>query len=55
VPLATYVEGENRYRMVQKADPLRFKAINEAAQVQVDQRYHLYAELSKALKPAAES
>ena len=55
VPLMAYVEGENRYRMVQKADPARFKAIIETAQAQVDQRYHLYAELSKALKPAAES
>jgi len=52
VPLADYVMGENRYRMVEKADPVRFKAIIEAAQVQVDQRYHLYAELSKALAPS---
>jgi hypothetical protein len=49
----TYVEGENRYRIVQKADPVRFKAIVESAQAQVNQRYHLYAELSRALTPAA--
>jgi pyruvate-ferredoxin/flavodoxin oxidoreductase len=55
LPLARYVEGENRFRQVQKADPVRFQAIMDAAQAHVDRRYHLYAELSKALVPTVKS
>jgi pyruvate-ferredoxin/flavodoxin oxidoreductase len=53
IPLAAYVEGENRYRQVKAADPERFARIMEAQQRWVSERYHLYAEMAKAMAPAA--
>ncbi|HET9596282.1 MAG TPA: pyruvate:ferredoxin (flavodoxin) oxidoreductase [Anaeromyxobacteraceae bacterium] len=53
VSLAAYVEGENRYRQVKAADPERFARIMEAQQRWVKERYHLYAEMAKALTPGA--
>jgi pyruvate-ferredoxin/flavodoxin oxidoreductase len=53
IPLAQYVETENRYRQVKQANPERFQAILESAQQQVAERYHLYAEMAKALTPPA--
>jgi pyruvate-ferredoxin/flavodoxin oxidoreductase len=55
IPLARYVETENRYRQVKQASPERFQAILEEAQRQVTDRYRLYAELSKALTPPAKT
>jgi pyruvate-ferredoxin/flavodoxin oxidoreductase len=49
IPLAQYVEGENRYRQVKQANPERFQAIMEESQKRVHERYHLYAEMAKAL------
>jgi pyruvate-ferredoxin/flavodoxin oxidoreductase len=53
VDLMRYVEGENRYRQVQKAAPERFAAIMEKQQQHVKERYRLYAELAKAMKPGS--
>jgi pyruvate-ferredoxin/flavodoxin oxidoreductase len=55
IPLARYVETENRYRQVKQASPERFQAILEEAQRQVTDRYRLYAELSKVLTPPAKT
>ena len=47
VPLMDYVKNETRYRMVQQAFPERFKELMKEAQVEVNQRYEMHANLAK--------
>jgi len=53
VELMKYVEGENRYRQVQKANPERFATIMEQQQKHVKSKYQLYVDLAKAMKPGS--
>jgi pyruvate-ferredoxin/flavodoxin oxidoreductase len=52
VALADYVKNETRYRMVQQAFPERFKELMAAAQVDVNQRYEVHANLARLVYPA---
>ena len=47
VPLGKYVRNESRYRMVEQANPERFKALLEAAQVVVDERHARYEAMAR--------
>ena len=46
VSLETYMRNESRYRMVEQAQPARFKMLVEAAKADIRDRYALYAELA---------
>jgi pyruvate-ferredoxin/flavodoxin oxidoreductase len=47
VRLEEYIYNETRYRMVEKLDPERGKALLTAAEEHVRQRFHLYEQLAK--------
>jgi len=51
VPLAEYVNNENRYRMLQKQDPERAARLLDAAQGEVSRRFALYEQLSRGALP----
>ncbi len=40
------MRNESRYRMVEQAQPARFKMLVEAAKADIRDRYALYAELA---------
>jgi pyruvate-ferredoxin/flavodoxin oxidoreductase len=50
-----YVRTEARFRMVEKLDPKRFKALLEAAQVQAKQQFAVYKQLAGLTVPVPES
>jgi pyruvate-ferredoxin/flavodoxin oxidoreductase len=51
VALGQYVRNETRYRMVEQADPERFKHLLAAAQREVDNRYEAHANLARLTMP----
>jgi pyruvate-ferredoxin/flavodoxin oxidoreductase len=51
VDLGSYVRNETRYRMVEQADPERFKHLLAAAQREVDNRYEAHANLARLTLP----
>ncbi len=51
VDLGTYVRNETRYRMVEQADPERFKHLLAAAQREVNNRYEAHANLARLTLP----
>ncbi|HUL72226.1 MAG TPA: pyruvate:ferredoxin (flavodoxin) oxidoreductase [Vicinamibacterales bacterium] len=46
VSLETYMRNESRYRMVEQAQPARFRTLVEAARADARERYALYVELA---------
>jgi pyruvate-ferredoxin/flavodoxin oxidoreductase len=50
IPLEQYVRNESRYRMIERAHPERFRALLDAAQANVRERYARYEAL--AARPA---
>jgi pyruvate-ferredoxin/flavodoxin oxidoreductase len=48
IPLADYVNMENRYRMLMKSDPQRAKMLLDHAQEDVREQRRFYEDLSKA-------
>jgi pyruvate-ferredoxin/flavodoxin oxidoreductase len=46
LPVVDYMRNEGRFRMVEKADPERFKALSRAAQREARQRYAVYKQLA---------
>jgi pyruvate-ferredoxin/flavodoxin oxidoreductase len=46
LPVVDYMRNEGRFRMVEKADPERFKALSRAAQREARQRYAVYQQLA---------
>lgn len=50
--VGTFMRNETRFRMVEQADPNRFKDLLSAAQVELKNRYALYEQMSKQA-PAA--
>jgi pyruvate-ferredoxin/flavodoxin oxidoreductase len=51
VDLGAYVRNETRYRMVEQADPARFKHLLAAAQREVNNRYETHANLARLTMP----
>jgi pyruvate-ferredoxin/flavodoxin oxidoreductase len=51
IELATYVRNETRYRMVEQADPERFRHLLAAAQREVENRYEAHANLARLTLP----
>ena len=51
VDLGSYVRNETRYRMVEQADPERFKHLLAAAQREVNNRYEAHANLARLTMP----
>ena len=51
VDLGAYVRNETRYRMVEQADPARFKHLLAAAQREVNNRYEAHANLARLTMP----
>lgn len=47
IPLARYTENELRFRMLERGDPERFKALQEAAQQDVNRRWELHRRLAE--------
>jgi pyruvate-ferredoxin/flavodoxin oxidoreductase len=53
VDLGSYVRNETRYRMVEQADPERFKHLLAAAQREVNNRWETHANLARLTMPTA--
>jgi len=51
VGLGAYMRNETRYRMVEQADPARFKHLLAAAQREVNNRYEAHANLARLTLP----
>ncbi|MDR3669335.1 MAG: pyruvate:ferredoxin (flavodoxin) oxidoreductase [Holophaga sp.] len=51
VDLASYVNNENRYRMVERADPEHFKHLLAAAQREVSNRFEAHVNLARLTMP----
>jgi len=51
VDLGSYVRNETRYRMVEQADPERFKHLLAGAQREVNNRYEAHANLARLTMP----
>ena len=49
--LGSYVRNETRYRMVEQADPARFRRLLAAAQREVRNRYEAHANLARLTLP----
>jgi pyruvate-ferredoxin/flavodoxin oxidoreductase len=54
LPVADYMRNEGRFRMVEKADPERFKALARAAQREARQRHAVYQQLAGITIPRME-
>ena len=55
IALADYVRNEGRFRMVEKADPERFKRLMKSAQKLAQQRYAVYQQLAGITVPRLEA
>jgi pyruvate-ferredoxin/flavodoxin oxidoreductase len=51
IALGAYVRNETRYRMVEQANPERFKHLLASAQREVDNRYEAHANLARLTMP----
>ena len=49
VQLGQYVKNEARYRMVEQANPERFRTLMASAQNEVNKRYALYEQMAKSV------
>ncbi|MFW6032619.1 MAG: pyruvate:ferredoxin (flavodoxin) oxidoreductase [Phycisphaeraceae bacterium] len=54
IPVREYMEAENRFRMVQKADPERFDRLVAQAQQDTDRRIAYYQQLAQFTMPEIE-
>src|SRR6185436_1078399 len=52
--VAEYMRNESRFRMIERADPARFKQFLEEAQAAAERRYLVYQQLSGVKVPAFE-
>jgi pyruvate-ferredoxin/flavodoxin oxidoreductase len=52
VPVSTYQRNETRFRMVEKLDPARFKALAAQAEVEAARRHALYRQLAGITMPS---
>lgn len=53
VPFRKYIEGENRYRILEFSDPARARELLEQAQADAHERYRHYARLAESWESAA--
>jgi pyruvate-ferredoxin/flavodoxin oxidoreductase len=54
-PVADYLRNESRFRMVERADPARYKAFVEQSQAAAERRYSVYSQLASIKVPAFEA
>ncbi len=54
-PIAAYMRNEGRFRVVEKADPVRFKRLLTAAETLTRQRYAVYQQLAGITVPRFET
>ena len=52
VPVSTYQRNETRFRMVEKLDPARFKALAAQAELEAARRHALYRQLAGITMPS---
>jgi pyruvate-ferredoxin/flavodoxin oxidoreductase len=55
VPVADYVRGEGRFRVVEKTDPERFRRLLDAAQREARERYAVYRQLASLAVPQTDA
>jgi pyruvate-ferredoxin/flavodoxin oxidoreductase len=48
IPASSYLVNELRFRILEKSDPARYKALQEAAQTEVKNRFEFYQKLASA-------
>jgi pyruvate-ferredoxin/flavodoxin oxidoreductase len=53
--VADYLRNESRFRMVERADPARYKAFVEQSQAAAERRYSVYSQLADIKVPAFEA
>ena len=53
--VADYMRNESRFRMIERADPARFKRFTEDAQAAAERRYLVYQQLAEMKVPAFEA
>ena len=53
--LADYLRNESRFRMVERADPARYKMFVEESQAAAERRYAVYQQLAGMKVPAFEA
>jgi len=53
--VADYMRNESRFRMVERADPARYKMFLEESQAAAARRYAVYQQLAGITVPAFES
>ena len=53
--VADYMRNESRFRMIERADPARFKRFLEEAQAAAERRYSVYQQLAGMKVPAFET
>jgi len=52
--VADYMRNESRFRMIERADPARFKHFLEEAQAAAQRRYSVYQQLAGITVPVIE-
>jgi pyruvate-ferredoxin/flavodoxin oxidoreductase len=52
--VADYMKNESRFRMIERADPARYKRFLEEAQAAAERRYSVYQQLAGIKVPVAE-
>ncbi len=52
IPVSDYMRNETRFRMVEKIDRARFKALAQAAQEEASRRFSVYRQLTEVVWPA---
>ncbi len=55
VPVAEYMRNESRFRMIERADPARYKHFLVESQAQAQRRYAVYQQLAGITVPASQS
>ena len=50
MPLAKFLANEMRFRVIERANPEHAHTLQQAAQLQVQEHYHLYERLRDAMK-----
>jgi pyruvate-ferredoxin/flavodoxin oxidoreductase len=53
--VADYLRNESRFRMVERADPARYKTFVEQSQAAAERRFSVYSQLAGIKVPAFES
>jgi pyruvate-ferredoxin/flavodoxin oxidoreductase len=53
--VADYMRNESRFRMIERADPARYKRFLEDAQAAAERRYSVYQQLAGMKVPAFET